>query len=55
LAHLESADLIVARVVDGPRRFQGPEGNYFVTDTFRRLMELIEQTDGRPVNEGVRP
>lgn len=47
LAHLESADLIVARVVDGPRRFQGPEGNYFVTDTFQRLMELIEQTDGR--------
>jgi hypothetical protein len=45
LAHLESADLIVPHVTDGPRRFQGPEGNYFVTDTFRRLMELVGQTD----------
>ena len=46
LAHLESADLIVPRFTDGPPRFQGPEGNYFVTDTFRRLMELVQQTDG---------
>ncbi len=53
LAHLESADRIVARVVDGPRRFQGPEGNYFVTDTLQRLMKLIEQTDGRHANEAV--
>jgi hypothetical protein len=44
LARLESADLIVPRFTDGPARFQGPEGNYFVTDTFRRLMELVGQT-----------
>ena len=51
LAHLDSADLIVPRVMDGPRRFQGPEGNYFVTDTFRRLMELVSQTDAAPGRE----
>jgi hypothetical protein len=45
LARLESADLIVPRVMDGPRRFQGPEGNYFVTDTFHRLMALVRESD----------
>ena len=46
LQHLESAHLIVPRIVQGaPRHFQGPIGNYFVTDTFHRLMHLVRQTD----------
>jgi hypothetical protein len=47
LRRLESANLIVSQVVDAlPARFQGTAGNYFVTSTFHRLMELVRQTDG---------
>lgn len=46
LKRLESANLIVAHVVPGmPGGFQGPSGNYFVTDTFHRLMALVRETD----------
>jgi len=46
LKRLESANLIVPRFVQGmPGGFQGVSGDYFVTDTFHRLMELVRQTD----------
>jgi hypothetical protein len=46
LRRLESANLIAPHFVAGlPGGFQGPSGNYFVTDTFRRLMALARETD----------
>jgi hypothetical protein len=46
LKRLETTNLIVPHVVPGlPGGFQGPSGNYFVTDTFHRLMELVRQSD----------
>jgi hypothetical protein len=46
LKRLETANLIVPHVVSGlPGGFQGPSGNYFVTDTFNRLMALVREAD----------
>jgi hypothetical protein len=46
LKRLETANLIVPRVVQGlPAGFQGSQGNYFVTDTFHRLIALVRASD----------
>ena len=46
LKRLETANLIVPHIVSGlPAGFQGPSGNYFVTDTFHRLMALVRESD----------
>jgi hypothetical protein len=40
------ANLIVPEVVSGlPEGFQGPSGNYFVTDTSYRPMALVRESD----------
>jgi hypothetical protein len=53
LRRLESANLIVSQVVEAlPARFQGTAGNYFVTSTFHRLMELVRQTDAAERTSG---
>jgi hypothetical protein len=45
LRRLESANLIVSQVVEAlPARFQGTAGNYFVTNTFHRLIALVRET-----------
>lgn len=46
LRRLESADLIAQRSDVGPfARNVGPNGSYFTTSTFQRLMELVKQTE----------
>jgi len=46
LKRLETANLIVPHMVNGlPGPLQGPSGNYFVTDTFHRLMALVRETE----------
>lgn len=46
LRRLESANLVVPHMVQGlPARFQGERGQYFVTDTFKSLMQIIRQTE----------
>ena len=46
LKRLETANLIAPNIVQGlPARFQADSGNYFVTDTFHRLMALVRETD----------
>jgi hypothetical protein len=45
LKHLESADLLMPEWARG-RPFEGSAGTYYLTDTFHRLMDLVNQTDG---------
>ncbi len=46
LRRLETANLIVPHFVSGlPGGLQGQSGNYFVTDTFHRLMALVRETE----------
>ncbi|HAF18757.1 MAG TPA: hypothetical protein DEV93_14925 [Chloroflexi bacterium] len=46
LRRLETANLIVPHIVQGlPAGFQASGGNYFVTDTFHRLMALVRETE----------